>query len=594
MSVYGAVLAHPFARSSVKSINRLIKECNPLLATDPKIITAQEGRPVPQGAALEFTGTEYGEGSMDSLGAVTISAWVFNSITGGSNILWAYGRTYYRLTLFGSSRLLRIGNDDTTVTLPSGEWVFLEVDFYSDAFGTEVRLNGGTVWTGNIQTDFNIGDSTFRIGADSTFVGLYQGKLLDFQITGDTTQHWDLRNNGKSAIGGDDLTLVNNPASVIDNTIPVDAANERGFTEGTGSNGAAIGEIILARADNPLIDVQGNVTQWPNSGYAHDWVRTQSNSITLDGITQSLLGASEEVIPDGGSFMACLNPIVVSAPTKFITSKLDGGSDSGVLVTSAGNLRLKDGDGTNVTFTNNPLVQGVMSIIIVSRDGDDFTITNNGALCGVMTLVNPNVSVSNIGRGTTTGLNCIIYEVSLTGVYHSTFAEENGDIVYNKVVGGDHFTKVNAPANTLQNEHHFNLDNGSSLYEHASLDPIRVPFGDDGNPLVITPQTGYTLTDHFPAIENGHNTAETLFNFNTADDGDMPPAIHLASPTLPETYAFGDPQTDNFRYRVLPDGKGVDRMLAFAGLPDSACTRALDRYGVKGIAVFPAVFPIEL
>ena len=80
-------------------------------------------------------------------------------------------------------------------------------------------------------------------------------------MTGTANQRWDLRDNGLSALtSGTDLTLVGSPVSVTDNTIPVDPANERGFTDDNGT-------IYLALSDDPSTDVLGNPTQWQGSAY---------------------------------------------------------------------------------------------------------------------------------------------------------------------------------------------------------------------------------------------------------------------------------------------------------------------------------------
>jgi len=45
---------------------------------------------------------------------------------------------------------------------------------------------------------------------------------------------------------------------------------------------------------------------------------------------------------------------------------------------------------------------------------------------------------------------------------------------------------------------HYKITDGYSLYEHATLEDLFVPYGADGNPLVITPPAGYTLTANVP------------------------------------------------------------------------------------------------
>ena len=79
-------------------------------------------------------------------------------------------------------------------------------------------------------------------------------------------------------------------------------------------------------------------------------------------------------------------------------------------------------------------------------------------------------------------------------------------------------------ANT-QDLYHNNLLNGYSLYEHATSDPIFVPYGSNNQPLTITPPSGYTLTEDRPSGK-WHNHCETKFLPNP--DGIDPELIYRA------------------------------------------------------------------
>jgi len=252
-----------------------VEAMNPLLATDPLILSgSQAGRPVPQGEALEYTGTEYHTSNVMAPISGGYSAWFNTSSTVAQQIIGAQSTTRAYMIISALGVLAGgVGNDTFslikgTTLVDDGAWHFAELSW--DGVTVTLKVDGNTEYTGaqNGATpqDFDL-DVAARNNNGTRGNTPFIGKLLDVRIIDTTPQHWDRRNNGLSAIGGDNLTLVNNPAAVIDQTIPVDPANERGLTVGTGSNGAPIGEIILARADTPLVDVQGNVTEFPGSTY---------------------------------------------------------------------------------------------------------------------------------------------------------------------------------------------------------------------------------------------------------------------------------------------------------------------------------------
>ena len=76
-------------------------------------------------------------------------------------------------------------------------------------------------------------------------------------------------------------------------------------------------------------------------------------------------------------------------------------------------------------------------------------------------------------------------------------------------------TEANIWANT-QDLFHYNILNGFSLYEHATSNPIRVPYSSSKTPLSITPPSGYSKTSDNPAGAY-HNNAETLWKPNPFD-----------------------------------------------------------------------------
>lgn len=108
---------------------------------------------------------------------------------------------------------------------------------------------------------------------------------------------------------------------------------------------------------------------------------------------------------------------------------------------------------------------------------------------------------------------------------------------------------------TRQPVYHRNAVKGFTKYEHATLDPIYVPYGDDGEPLSYTTPSGYTKEyDHPPRV--GHNGAESLIDPSGGVSG---------IPAL-AAFAFDASLTNpNFKRRLLQDGDHVatDRIVIY-------------------------------
>jgi len=94
----------------------------------------------------------------------------------------------------------------------------------------------------------------------------------------------------------------------------------------------------------------------------------------------------------------------------------------------------------------------------------------------------------------------------ITGAYttdllhHIPGNEKFGNTLYD-VVGDAHCEISGATVlwGTTQDWNNYSLTKGYSLYTHASTDDIHVPYGVDGNPISITPPSGYSLVFHYPA-----------------------------------------------------------------------------------------------
>lgn len=101
------------------------------------------------------------------------------------------------------------------------------------------------------------------------------------------------------------------------------------------------------------------------------------------------------------------------------------------------------------------------------------------------------------------------------------FSSGEGDKIYD-VISGNHID-INSTGFTWAkdcDDFHYNYTDGYSLYEHATSDPILIPYDTDGNPLSITPPTGYTKTSDNPGGVF-HNGAESDFIQTDTVNGDL-------------------------------------------------------------------------
>ena len=108
--------------------------------------------------------------------------------------------------------------------------------------------------------------------------------------------------------------------------------------------------------------------------------------------------------------------------------------------------------------------------------------------------------------------------------------------------------------------HNYNTIHGCSLYEHASLDDIYVPYGSDGEPLSITPPTGYTKTADYPAV-TGLNTNQAALNFNPEPDAPWT----RESDSIPTAWVMGD---GNVSGLTVEDATGTSNMFELGEYSD--------------------------
>lgn len=130
-------------------------------------------------------------------------------------------------------------------------------------------------------------------------------------------------------------------------------------------------------------------------------------------------------------------------------------------------------------------------------------------------------------------INCAWLDIAGVRAVNLTCAEGPDLTIYNQAVGGTHFTitttsGIDTMATMDDNATPWNILNGFSLYTHATLPVLRVPYDINGDPLSITPPTGYTLVSEHPGgylhngAESGVKQTDDLFiggtpNFYSAD-----------------------------------------------------------------------------
>ncbi|RMG77869.1 MAG: hypothetical protein D6711_00495, partial [Chloroflexi bacterium] len=99
-------------------------------------------------------------------------------------------------------------------------------------------------------------------------------------------------------------------------------------------------------------------------------------------------------------------------------------------------------------------------------------------------------------------------------------AEGAGTTLYDVSGNNLHATLYNTSEASFwsgtQDVFHYNIDKGFSLYTHTTNNDLRVPYDLNGQPLSITPPSGYTLASEHPA-GNWHNNAETKIQMMAGD-----------------------------------------------------------------------------
>ena len=206
-------------------------------------------------------------------------------------------------------------------------------------------------------------------------------------------------------------------------------------------------------------------------------------------------------------------------------------------------------------------------------DGDSITLIKAGAgsTTSTGTYDGETFKVGRREGGTPYFANCRLANLNLTvdgeKLLNTPISEGAGTTSYDKSGNNNDITWVNAPTWSTQDVFAANFEHGFSLYEHATLDPIRVPYGENGSPLTITPPSGYTKTSDNPPIK-GHNDFEGTLDFvNTSIDRQpVPETARIDAITTADisafTFGMSIASDDNVFYRDL-DSVTNDRLTIY-------------------------------
>jgi hypothetical protein len=151
-----------------------------------------------------------------------------------------------------------------------------------------------------------------------------------------------------------------------------------------------------------------------------------------------------------------------------------------------------------------------------------------------------------------------IYEGATNGseVGWWPLAEGYGEVAYDVSGNGNHGTITNVTLSSFwavtQDQFHYNHFKGFSLYEHATTDPINVPYSAAGAALSITPPTGYSKTSDNPAGQQ-HNGSEAKYSVVPAPallgkfshGGNFDGSSNYITFAATEDFTFGDGVNDD-------------------------------------------------
>ena len=169
------------------------------------------------------------------------------------------------------------------------------------------------------------------------------------------------------------------------------------------------------------------------------------------------------------------------------------------------------------------------------------------------------------------------WDLTLSDVTHYPLSEGWGVDIGSSTSDNDGTLTNSVLANAwgaTQDEYHYNILNGFSLYEHASTAAIRWPFK-NGAVKTLTPPAGYSKTSDNYAGDY-HNDAETTIDFNPDSTPEMG-ATQLGI-TVPSAHAFGDAFTASDQIFSRQRTKTEDRFLVFTEAQTGSALTNIQKY----------------
>ncbi|RMG82858.1 MAG: hypothetical protein D6712_13980, partial [Chloroflexi bacterium] len=345
------------------------------------------------------------------------------------------------------------------------------------------------------------------------------------------TTCYDSSGNGRHG------TLVNITESsfhVTDNTI-FSYQNNYGYSEGTG------GALVPRDESNPTHDVLGNTLQY-SGRVKYNANLVQSNCATFDGVNDYAITSPNSVTDwfDGIKISARIK--TTDATTGYanaIVSKSPSGTSAYfgyTLYISDGKLYASRGDGTsfqiqsssfivNDGYWHDVSIQFINGNFVFTVDGQSETYTDILLNQGAPQAAGLEVNIGGFDAYTPAAFNGEICDVKIEDqngniIAWWPLAEGAGSVLYDVSSNGLHATMYNTSEASVwvntQDYLHYNIDKGFSLYTHATNNDLRIPYNANGQPLSITPPTGYTLASEHPA-GNWHNNAETKIQMMAGD-----------------------------------------------------------------------------
>jgi len=549
-----------------------------------------EERPLQPGRCYEFDGVadyvDVPDVNLPAMVAFTVSLWmnpthklayrvIFEEWASAKGVLaWINNDGTWRLqadTTFGAGSQVTLGEDTHVVVTSTGSVLNLYVNgvlevTVSDTTkvppGVNLTFGGGSnggggsmegkMWDGRVYGRVLTADERLYLlthgdaGTDPTVEDLELQLKMDDRVG---LVAYDSSGNGNhGAIQNATLSSFHAEQDVYS------YQNQVGYTEGDGSNGAVVGVFIPRDESDIAKDVLGNPLQY--NGLAKLIAIPRGNACgTFDGTNDGVKFTSVALDADFEINFSINGDDVTE---RHILANNAPGGFARIALNVLGYLSVWDDSNTEVRFSGFTFVVDTDYEVKVVRVGTGVTLTVDGVVVDSQT-VSGTITLDSVGlsRGQATSWGTFdgqIWGVSIVkaGVtQHSfPFSEGAGSTVHD-IANGNHGTITNATLTPFwagtQDVYAKNFRDGFTLYEHATLDDIRVPYGSDGNPLSITPASGYTKElDHPPSPT--HNDFEGVIDYlNVAENGGIPPILSniykadgVTKLTVPDAYAPGD------------------------------------------------------